>query len=71
MNPVAQHLPVQPAGLGGGLAVPPPSITSAIASMRLAAFASFAFDAEARSSRAERSIRVIVTAIETSMLRWQ
>ena len=48
-----------------------PSSTNASASMRRAALASFAFAAEARSSRAEKSVRVIATAIETSMLRWK
>jgi len=38
--------------------------------MRRAALASFAFAAAARSPRADKSVRVITTAIETSMLRW-
>jgi DNA-binding GntR family transcriptional regulator len=37
--------------------------------MRRAALASFAFEAAALSSRADKSVRVIETAIETSMLR--
>ena len=48
-----------------------PSMTSASASIRRAAFASAAFAAAARSARADRSVRVIATAIETSIFRWQ
>ena len=48
-----------------------PSSTSAIASIRRAAFESFAFDAASLSSRADKSVRVIATAIETSVFRSQ
>jgi len=46
-----------------------PSMTSAIASIRRAAFACAVFVAANPRSRADKSVRVIATAIETSMLR--
>jgi hypothetical protein len=70
VNPIAQRLPVHAAGLGSAPAGHPSS-TSAIASIRRAALESFAFDAANLSSRADKSIRVIATAIETSVFRSQ
>lgn len=70
MDPVAQGLPVH-SQLSAAVLRSTPSSTGAIASMRRAALASFAFDAAARSARADISVRVIATAIEPPMLRWQ
>ena len=47
-----------------------PSGTDVIAGMRRAALASHAFAAAARNSRADKSVRVIATALKTSILRW-
>ncbi|MFN9154573.1 MAG: hypothetical protein ACK5WE_13555, partial [bacterium] len=70
VNPVPQPLPVRPAAPGSGLALCPPSGTDVIAGMRRAALASHAFAAAARNSRADKSVRVIATAIDPTMPRW-
>jgi hypothetical protein len=70
VNPIAQRLPVHAAGLGSAPAGHPLQ-HHAIASIRRAAFESFTFDAASLSSRADMSVRVIATAIETSIFRSQ
>jgi hypothetical protein len=66
MHPVAQRLPVHPAGLGRVLSIDASS-TSAIASIRRAARASFVLPTASRTCAGVRSFRVISTAIPTSL----